>query len=256
VDLPLSEHHVRALRNKLLPVTASTIAAASGFAALAISKIRPIREMGLWTALGLVIGWLVAYTLFPALQRALHAPTRRARTASYERVARVVPSVTYRHRHAIVLGALALCVAGAVAVFGLPGILSAIRVEESALAHIDHTSALYRDIRWYQSHALGTDVVHVWIHLPQGDVLAVDALRAIDQLQTQLEAIPGVTSVTGPTTALRLAGYLGNGREELPPDPAPLMRFLLMVEPELRAFVDPSGRADVQLAMQFGAPLG
>jgi predicted RND superfamily exporter protein len=44
--VPLHEHQLAALRNKFLPVTASTVAAAMGFGALAVSRIRPIREMG------------------------------------------------------------------------------------------------------------------------------------------------------------------------------------------------------------------
>src|SRR5262249_54302723 len=67
--MPLEDHHVAALANKLLPVTASTVAAAIGFAALSVSRILPIREMGIWTATGLVLSWISAYTVFPALQR-------------------------------------------------------------------------------------------------------------------------------------------------------------------------------------------
>src|SRR3954462_4067042 len=48
-EVPVREHQVAALRNKLLPVTASTVAAVLGFAALAVSKVRPVRELGIWT---------------------------------------------------------------------------------------------------------------------------------------------------------------------------------------------------------------
>ena len=47
-----------------------------GFAALAVSNIRPVREMGLWTASGLVVAWLASFTLFPALQQLLRTPTQ------------------------------------------------------------------------------------------------------------------------------------------------------------------------------------
>ena len=43
-------------------------ATAVGFAALAVSEIRPVREMGLWTAVGLIVSWVSCFTLFPALQ--------------------------------------------------------------------------------------------------------------------------------------------------------------------------------------------
>src|SRR6185312_9986042 len=72
----LLEHHARALANKFLPSTASMFATAVGFAALAVSEIRPVREMGLWTACGLIIAWVGCFTLFPALQSLLRTPLR------------------------------------------------------------------------------------------------------------------------------------------------------------------------------------
>src|ERR1700688_4877823 len=76
----LLEHHARALANKFLPCTASMFATAVGFAALAISDIRPVREMGIWTACGLIVAWVGCFTLFPALQSLLKTPVRTVRT--------------------------------------------------------------------------------------------------------------------------------------------------------------------------------
>ncbi len=42
--------------------------------ALAVSDIRPVREMGLWTACGLIVAWVGCFTLFPALQSLLRTP--------------------------------------------------------------------------------------------------------------------------------------------------------------------------------------
>src|SRR5262249_27784359 len=111
-ELSLREHQVVALRNKFLPVTASTLAAAMGFAALAVSSIGSIREMGLWPAAGMLIAWLVAFTLFPALQLVLRTPTARkvpVRTVVYDRMSRAIPRFTYRYRRWLVGGALAAC---------------------------------------------------------------------------------------------------------------------------------------------------
>src|SRR5206468_2958808 len=79
-DLPLDEHQVFTLANKFVATTASIVAAAIGFAALAVSGIRPIRQMGLWVAGGLLLTWAVVFTLFPALQKILQTPTLRRRT--------------------------------------------------------------------------------------------------------------------------------------------------------------------------------
>src|SRR5581483_5188195 len=103
-DAPtLLEHHARALENKFLPCTASIFATAVGFAALAVSDIRPVREMGLWTACGLIVAWIGCFTLFPALQSLLRTPLRSQRAAAGRRfsgfVELLVPA-TRRYRWA------------------------------------------------------------------------------------------------------------------------------------------------------------
>src|SRR5207237_6432951 len=135
----LRDHQLVALRNKLLPVTASTVAAVMGFAALSVSKLRPIQELGIWTALGLAISWLVAFTLFPALQLMLRTPTGTARVAGgklYGRVAAALPAFTRRYRRRRVATPLLLCLAGAAALFGIPGLLSAMPVGIDSLNYI------------------------------------------------------------------------------------------------------------------------
>ncbi len=256
----LEQHHVAALRNKFLPVTASTVAAAMGFAALAVSHIRPVREMGIWTAVGLVIAWIVAYTLFPALQRALATPTGQrvaVRSRTFERLASALPQLTFRYRWPLVAGALAACVAGAIAIFGLPGVVDGMAVEVDVLSNIDPHTTLYRDLRWFREHVMDLNIARVWIHLPHPSATDPEVLRGIDRLETTLAAVPHVTCVSGPTTPLRIRGYLAGRGDTLPRDAEQFAQAtadveqLLMSEPELRAFIDVNGLADLQLTVLF-----
>jgi predicted RND superfamily exporter protein len=259
--LPLEDHHVAALRNKFLPVTASTIAAAIGFAALAVSSIRPIREMGIWTATGLVISWIVAYTLFPALQRTLRTPTRRrvaVRSALYERVSLAIPVLTFRYRWPLVGGAVAVCIAGAIAAVGLPGVFGGIPLRVDTLSNIDPATQLYRDLRWFRDHVMDLNVGRVWIHLPRAAATDPEVLRAVDRLTDELEAATDITAVSGPTTPLRMRSYFAGHGEALPRDPqrfaqaAGDVEQLLLSDPELRGFIDVDGLADLQLIVLFG----
>jgi hypothetical protein len=258
--VPLGEHHLAALRNKLLPVTASTLAAALGFAALAVSKIRPIREMGIWTAVGLVVSWVVALTLFPALQLALKTPTRRrvaVRSALYDRIAGALPLFTFRCRWALAGGALALCGAGLVALFGLPGVARGVSVEVDTLEYLDPSTALYRDLAWFRRNVMDLNVARVWIRLPGASATDPEVLRAVDRLQSAVEAAPDVTGVTGPTTPLRLRRYLAGQGEALPQDAAGFARAaadleqLLLTEGDLRSFIDVKRLSDLQLTVLF-----
>jgi predicted RND superfamily exporter protein len=258
--VPLHEHHLFALRNKFLPVTASMLAAAMGFAALVVSSIRPVREMGLWTALGLLIAWLVAFTLFPALQLALRTPTGRSvrvRAALYDRLAAALPGFTYRHRKALTAGMLAFCVAGAAALFGVPKVFGGMSVSVDTLEYLDPSTALRQDLQWFRENVTELNVARVWIHLPGPLATDPEVLRGVDRFQDALEALPDVSAVTGPTTPLRMRSYLAGRGEALPADPDEFARAvgdveqLLLTQRDLRGFIDVKGLSDLQLTVQF-----
>jgi uncharacterized protein len=264
VDQPegveVDAHQAFALANKALPVTASTVAAVLGFAALAVSKIRPIREMGLWTAIGLALSWVTVFTLFPALQKVLRTPTARAvpvRARLYDRVAAAIPSLTWRWRWALVPGALALAAAGLVAVAGLPGRIAPMKVGVDALDYVDASLPIHRDMRFYREAVGGLNVARVWVTTPPGALADPEVLRGLDRLATAIEREPEVTSVVGPTTFLRMRRYLATGQDTLPQDPASFaalaadLEQLLLADPELRAFVDASSLANAQLTVVF-----
>jgi predicted RND superfamily exporter protein len=265
-ELPLDEHHVAALRNKLLPVTASTVATAIGFAALAVSSIRPVRDMGIWTAIGVGLAWVVALTLFPALQRVLRTPTRPRRAEPAAGAAahvpragilQAIPGLSYRLRWPLVVGAVAVSAAGAVALFGLPGVVGGMSVKVDSLTYLDPASPVRQDLAWFREHVTDLNVARVWIRLPGPAATDPEVLRAVDRFEDAIEAIHDVTGVTGPTTPLRIRRYLAGQGEALPRDPegfaaaAADLEALLLSEPDLRGFIDVNGLADLQITVLF-----
>ena len=258
LEVPVREHQIAALRNKLLPVTASNAAAVLGFGALAVSPLRPIRELGIWTAVGLSLSWVVAFTLFPALQIALRTPTRTAAgPGEATGLARVLPPFTRRHRKALVGAALAVCAAGVVALFGIPGRIAPMSVGIDTLGYIDPRLPIRRDLEWFREHVADLNVAHVWIHLPRPEATTPETLRAIDALQRRIEGLPSVIEVIGPTTFLRLRSYFAGRGEDLPRDPKGFARAaadfeqLLLSESSLRGYVDPNGLSDLNVTVLF-----
>ncbi len=259
-DVPVRVHQLTALRNKFLPVTASSLAAVLGFAALSISKVRPIRELGIWTAAGLAISWVVAFTLFPALQLALRTPTGTASVTAgslYERFTAALPAFTFRHRRGLVAIALLICLAGTVALFGVPGRLAPMSVGTDTLTYIDPSLPLRRDLAWFREHVADLNVAHVWIHLPQPAATDPEVLREVDRFQTAIASVRDVIEAVGPTTFLRLRRYFAGQGEELPRDPAQFARAtadleqLLLSEASLRGYVDVNGLQDINITVLF-----
>ncbi len=244
VDQPegsdLEDHRVRALANKFVAVTASVFAAAVGFAALTVSNIRPIRELGIWTAGGLLLGWIVCFTLYPVLQSIACTPTRlRRRVAGgwILRAAETIPRWSYRWRWPLVVVTAVLSLAGLIALTGIPGVLPGMRLETDALAYVDPGLDVARDTRYFSDHVLGLVSADVWITTPEYGVIEPDFLEALDRLAREIRSDPAIGSVVGLTPILRLRSRLAGSPEEsaLPLDD---VEMLLMDEPSISRWVD------------------
>jgi predicted RND superfamily exporter protein len=253
-------HQVFTLANKFVATTASIFAAATGFAALAVSRIRPIREMGLWVAAGLVLTWIVVFTLFPALQRIVRTPVVVRPTSGGRRLRRfldALPVWSYRWRWALLPASFVLMTAGVLAVSGIPGRLAPMSLETDALAYIDPDLPIARDTRRFEQAISGLSLVQAWVTMPDGGALRPEVLRGLEGFARDLESDPRVGSVTGPTTMLRFVTYVSGAGDRLSDDPAAWpglaaqLEHLLLQEPALRDFIDVGTLGNARLSVIF-----
>jgi predicted RND superfamily exporter protein len=259
----LLEHHARALANKFMPCTASMFATAVGFGALAISDIRPVRDMGLWTAGGLIVAWIGCFTLFPALQSLLRTPMRSEKVAVGKWfpafVDALVPA-SRRYRWPLVGGALVLMLCGAAALFGIPRVLAPIALEMDVLTYVNPSERVAQDTRQFEKFN-GLDVVELWLQTPPGHALDPEFLRSLEQLTRRLESDPRITAVDGPTSVLRWARYVETGSDQLPapasdwPKLASDLEQIMLTEPAARAYVDVTDLANVRVSIRGRAKL-
>jgi uncharacterized protein len=260
------EHHARAIANKFLPCTASMFATAVGFGALAISDIRPVRQMGLWTACGLIAAWIGCFTLFPALQSLLRTPMRSEKVPVagwFPGFVDALVPASRRYRWPLVGGALALMLCGAAALFGIRGVVAPLALEMDVLTYVNPNERVAQDTRHFEeSNAL--DVVELWVQVPAGHALDPDFLRALEQLTRGFETDPRITAVDGPTSVLRWARYIATGSDQLPTEAAAWPKLasdleqIMLTEPHARAYVDVTDLANVRLSIRgrgklFGA---
>jgi predicted RND superfamily exporter protein len=255
---PPLEHHARALANKFLPCTASMFATAVGFAALAVSDIRPVREMGLWTACGLIAGWVGCFTLFPALQSLLRAPRRSSASTDdkwFAKIVDVLVPATRRYRWFLVIGAVLIMLCGAASLFGIPGRLAPLQLETDALTYVNPREPVAQDTRQFVQEN-GLDVQDLWLQTQPGHALDPEFLRSVHLLAHRLEQQPGINAVDGPTTLLRWARYIQSGSDELPTAPeawpklAADLEQILLTEPGARGYVDVADLSSVRLSIR------
>jgi uncharacterized protein len=257
-ESPPLEHHARALANKFLPCTASMFATAVGFAALAVSDIRPVREMGLWTACGLIGAWVACFTLFPALQSLLRAPRRSGAMTDgkwFVRFVDVLVPATRRYRWFLVAGAVLIMLCGAASLFGIPGKLAPLQLETDALTYVNPHEPVAQDTRQFVQQN-GLDVQDLWLQTQPGHALDPEFLRSVNLLAQRLEQHPGINAVDGPTTLLRWARYIQSGSDELPTGPeawpklAADLEQILLTEPNARSYVDVADLSSVRLSIR------
>jgi predicted RND superfamily exporter protein len=251
-------HHARALANKFLPCTASIFATAVGFAALAVSQIRPIREMGLWTACGLIVAWVSCFTLFPALQSLLRTPMLSSSVPAdrwFPGFVNTLIPATRRYRWPLVAGAILLMLCGAGALFGVPGRVAPLALETDALTYVNPSERVAQDTRRFEQ-SNGLDVVDLWLQTRPGRALDPEFLRAMELLTRRLEEHPGVNAVDGPTSVLRWARYVESGNDRLSTAPSDWPKLaadleqILLTEPGARSYVDVANLASVRLTVR------
>jgi uncharacterized protein len=238
-------------------------ATAVGFAALAISDIRPVREMGLWTACGLIVAWIGCFTLFPALQSLLRTPMRSEKLPVGKWfpgfVDALVPA-TRRWRWPMVGGALGLMLCGAAALFGIPGVVAPIALEMDVLTYVNPGERVAQDTRHFEE-TNGLDVVELWVQTPAGHALDPEFLRALELLTRRLESDTRITAVDGPTSVLRWERYVESGSDQLPTSPSEWSKLasdleqILLSEPGARKYVDVTNLANVRLSIRGRAKL-
>jgi len=254
----VDEHQVFALANKFLACTASIFATAVGFAALVVSDIRPIREMGVWVAIGLVFTWFIVFSLFPALQKVLRTPTQVERhTAAqwFRHVTEWLPHWSWRWRWVTVPLSLALCAVGAVSLFGLPGVIDPMKMLTDPIDYVPADSEIARDTRAVEDILPGLSPVDVWLKGKVGSLNQPEVLRGLDAFQDALGQEPLVGSAVGPTTVLRMLRYVGGHGDKLPQDPEALVELtdelegLAQQEPLLGRFVDRKDMAQTHVML-------
>ena len=208
--------------------------------------------------MGLGIGWLVCFTLYPALQVVLRAPTRIERPVAGPWVvglAAALPRWSYRWRFVILATAAALAVCGLASLVGIPGVLAPMRLATAALDYVDPDEPVARDTRMFSETVLGLTSVDVWVRTPPGAVLERDVLAGLNALAESLGRQPQVGSVVGLPSVLRLRRYGAGLGDTWPTDDAELARMtadlepLILQEPAVAQWVDLSDLAGSYLTV-------
>ncbi|HEX7213313.1 MAG TPA: MMPL family transporter [Methylomirabilota bacterium] len=191
------------------PCFNAALTAAIGFLALLVLPIPAIREFGLFTAIGIMLGYAHTIVLTPLLLASLpDLPARVVRAFEAGPIERWLCSVmgrVTRHRTATALavgGLLAVSVAG----------LLRIHVETDLVRSLRHASPLAAATRFIDANLTGVNAVEILVPTPAPP--DPEILGKVARLEAALRELPDVRKVTGlPDLLARVNRAMHRGHE-------------------------------------------
>jgi hypothetical protein len=226
--LPVPEAVERGLSETSRGVTFSAITTALGFASLLVASLKPVRELGAYGAVGILLALAVSLTVTPLLARLVKLPPRHEATGRPH--ARGAPLSIARPR-AILAAAASLF---ALAVASVP----AIRLESNPLSFLPSSHAVARDYAWVGRELTGFYTAEVVVRTPTGWTDPA-VWPVIEGLRDGLAGSPIVARVMTPLDLLRKLNQWDRGLDpaayRLPEDRATADRLVRELDPVGRA---------------------
>ncbi len=212
-----------------LPTFLTAITSAIGFATLGTANIPPLREFGLYTAMGVLLTFALAFTLLPALL-VLTDPRKllpdRIRESPWSRRMPAFLTWTIRHRRGILLSFTLVVVLG---VWGS----TRIKVNNYLLEDLPAHDPVKQGFAWFEETFGGVRPFELEIVLNEGStalsVWDLDVLRRIERVQQYADTVYGVGGILSPVTMMYSMNKASNGGDRsfyrLPDDSASCARL-------------------------------
>ena len=193
---PIKTALVRALCHVSVPVTLTSITTVAGFTGLALgTSMVPIREFGIYAAVGVVAAWWLSLTLLPAVMFLLKLEPRR--TGSVPRLNRIdrwvsqISSLAFANPVRYAGGLAALLV-----LFGVFAVQA--KFDYARKLYFQPGDAVRKSDITLNDRLAGLNFLDVVVTgEEEGSLLTPEALSGLKQLSGEIEALPHITQVTG-----------------------------------------------------------
>lgn len=188
-DRSMPEVVLETLRRVGPPSLIAALTTGIGFASIAINQIPSIRAMGVYSAIGITLAFVLSIVLLPACL-ALMPPPRRREIGDFSpglaAFLRWIGEAAVRRRRQMILGSLAVTM---LALLPMPWI----RVDSNFQSFFRADDPIRRATDAINTHLAGSAAFYVAIDGHEKNVLKTwDALHRIKDLQTFIDGLPGV----------------------------------------------------------------
>ena len=190
------------------PCFLTSITTGMGFSSLLLSDLRPVRDFGLFAAIGIFFAFVIFIFLVPVALSYLKTPslqaTNRLKTGRASRTMNRISRMTWNHPYKIL-------VTGAVIMgLGIYGITK-IRVDTKFYDYFYESDPFTQSIRFIDRNLTGIEPLRILLNTGrEGGIKDPAFLRKVDDLEAFLRTYPEVSRVTAMPDLLRRMHRLMN----------------------------------------------
>jgi len=211
------------------------ISTSIAFLTLNTTSIQPIRDFGTYTAIGVVVAYILSITVLPFILIHVKNPDRfrvHHTQLRWDRFLRKVIKLVFRNPIKIVLGTLLLTI------ISFAGI-SRIQVNNSVLDDLDENDPIKQEFRYFDSEFGGVRGFEMEVKSVSAEGLfSYEAVTEMAQIEQYLKSEYHVSVLISPLDVLRAFNKSINDGDQaffsLPADEAELKTLLLKLKPWLK----------------------
>lgn len=205
---------------------------AVGFLTLLTSGIRPVRELGIYAACGVLIAFILAFTLLPSILTLTRVPKialREPSTIFWNKLARRVFKLSMRHDATIFM------ITAVIMVFSIWGI-SRIRIDNFLLEDVAKGDPHRESFEYFEEHFAGVRPFEMQVSVREsnGSLFHPENIREMQEIERYLREEYEVGFLLSPLTILRTANQALHGGKDsayaVPADTAELQAAIRLAK--------------------------
>ncbi|MFH1771805.1 MAG: MMPL family transporter [Candidatus Omnitrophota bacterium] len=193
------------MRRLFIPCLLTSLTTCAGFLSLMVSKVSPIKELGLVVGIGVFFAFVVTFTFLAALMKQfnLFAPLKREEIKELRNSEKTANSISNFDKFIYNLGKFSVknkfIIFGATVILILLSLagLMMVNVDTNVLDHFKKKSFIYQSTKFIEDNLSGTEFLNISLKAKSQDYFkGPEILEKIDRLQRFVEQIPQVDKTT------------------------------------------------------------
>jgi predicted RND superfamily exporter protein len=220
------------IKDVAFPTFITLLSTGVGFLSLLYSSIKPVRDFGIYTSLGILVSFVLAFTFLPALILLRKKPIvlkERNEDMFWSKRLHALLLWIFTNRLKVIVGCVLMVVLSFVGI-------SRIVLNNNLLEDIVDSDSLKQDFYFFEKHYSGVRPFEMAITLkdPHRSIYDLDVLQQMDKMETYLKKEYGVGFILSPVSVVKTMNKAFNGgypeNYKLPTDTSALREIVSTIK--------------------------